>query len=256
LVIYAGMLKFGKQGSTALKQSDLIASDIVQSTARDTGVTVSEVKEAVIQAPSTYYNLNALGRVLMKVYSATSNSGKEYKTIICYGGKEVPGLSGDKTEAPYPSADSPVWVSCSCPYFMFVCEWALAYHGSSDVLYGNGDPPVEKNPRYAPVVCKHLLVALDKSISTAVIPTPEPVTPVPPEEEVVNEDVDTNPEAEVPSPPPEVVPPSPPVAEEISGPDANAEGDHLVEGSVSLSPHRYFRHSLTLRHIAHCLDCE
>jgi len=55
---------------------------------------------------------------------------------------------------------SEVWVSCTCPYFLFTVEWAIAKRTgrppSADILYCNGRPPVIRNPRYLPYMCKHL----------------------------------------------------------------------------------------------------
>lgn len=49
-------------------------------------------------------------------------------------------------------------VSCSCPDYTFA-GWEYANHvvGASDIIYGNGEPPVEKNPSNRPGLCKHLL---------------------------------------------------------------------------------------------------
>lgn len=55
-----------------------------------------------------------------------------------------------------------VWVWCSCPYFKYHCEVALASKGSSSVVQSNGQRPRFTNPRLSPYVCKHayLLFAL------------------------------------------------------------------------------------------------
>lgn len=49
-----------------------------------------------------------------------------------------------------------VKVSCSCPDFCFMAEYALWKKGSADLVYSNGEPPVDKNPRMIPMACKHL----------------------------------------------------------------------------------------------------
>lgn len=51
-----------------------------------------------------------------------------------------------------------VKVSCSCPDYTFA-GWEYANHkqGASDIIYGNGEPPIEKNPNLKPGLCKHLL---------------------------------------------------------------------------------------------------
>ena len=40
---------------------------------------------------------------------------------------------------------------------MFRWEYANNLVGASDIIYGNGDPPDETNPKYRPGMCKHLL---------------------------------------------------------------------------------------------------
>lgn len=61
----------------------------------------------------------------------------------------------------WPSANqaSTVWVSCSCPYWLFYCEVATARTGSSSVIYSNGDLPIVRNPTMVPYLCKHLVTA-------------------------------------------------------------------------------------------------
>ena len=49
------------------------------------------------------------------------------------------------------------WVSCSCPYFLFFCEVALAKHKATDIKYSNGAAPKVTNPRRIPWLCKHLV---------------------------------------------------------------------------------------------------
>lgn len=55
-----------------------------------------------------------------------------------------------------------VWCWCSCPYFKYNCEVALAHRGSSAVVQSNGQRPRFTNPEMKPRVCKHvyLLFAL------------------------------------------------------------------------------------------------
>lgn len=51
------------------------------------------------------------------------------------------------------------WVHCSCPYFLYYNEVALAARGSSDVMTSNGALPNIRNPRMKPYLCKHLFAA-------------------------------------------------------------------------------------------------
>lgn len=44
--------------------------------------------------------------------------------------------------------------SCACEAYTFWGgEYALWLRGASDILYGNGDPPIVRNPRYRPWAC-------------------------------------------------------------------------------------------------------
>ena len=54
-----------------------------------------------------------------------------------------------------------IWVSCSCPRFKFMWEYALAKIGASSIKYSNGEPPVETNPRLKKAACKHVFVCLN-----------------------------------------------------------------------------------------------
>lgn len=58
-----------------------------------------------------------------------------------------------------PAMDLPVFVKCSCPWFLFHCEVALARVGSSEVDYSNGKKPYITNPKMTPMLCKHLFAA-------------------------------------------------------------------------------------------------
>jgi len=52
------------------------------------------------------------------------------------------------------------WIHCSCPWFLFFCEYALAKRGSSDIINSNGKPPNITNPRQFPYACKHVIAVL------------------------------------------------------------------------------------------------
>lgn len=60
-------------------------------------------------------------------------------------------------------------VSCSCSDFMFRWEYALEKKGGADLVYGNGDPPVDRNPALKPGVCKHLLALIDRAKEKSLI---------------------------------------------------------------------------------------
>ena len=51
-------------------------------------------------------------------------------------------------------------VSCTCGDHLFRAEVALSYRGSADIIFSNGDFPIETNPTLKPQVCKHVLKCL------------------------------------------------------------------------------------------------
>lgn len=55
------------------------------------------------------------------------------------------------------TAKSRVVVSCTCSWNKYFCEYANARKGASFIYYSNGMPPLEKNPRMVPSLCKHSL---------------------------------------------------------------------------------------------------
>jgi hypothetical protein len=59
---------------------------------------------------------------------------------------------------------SSVFVSCSCDYFKYNYEYAMATRGASDHIYAWRQPPVEKNPSMLPGCCKHVLAILDDAL--------------------------------------------------------------------------------------------
>jgi hypothetical protein len=65
-------------------------------------------------------------------------------------------------EPPKFDLDTPCWVSCSCEWFLFVCEVADAESDNATIRYSNGKFPVETNPRGIGTLCKHLISAIRK----------------------------------------------------------------------------------------------
>ena len=53
-----------------------------------------------------------------------------------------------------------VRLSCSCDDFMYRWEYALFIRDGAQILYGNGEPPVDTNPRMKPGCCKHLIALI------------------------------------------------------------------------------------------------
>jgi len=63
-----------------------------------------------------------------------------------------------------PEKDSEVWVWCSCPYFTFNLEVALARRNSSVVRNSNGALPRVRNPAMIPHLCKHLVLISNSGV--------------------------------------------------------------------------------------------
>lgn len=112
-----------------------------------------------------------LGKVFRLLYNLRCLDGNRFVTLRYIGASY--GVAG-KREQVYakPSADSEVWVSCTCPYHMYNSEYALAQNGSSDIIYGNGSPASMRNPSNTGLVCKHILLALQHALQES---APEPV---------------------------------------------------------------------------------
>jgi hypothetical protein len=89
-------------------------------------------------------------------------------------------------------------VSCSCPFFLYNCEAALAAAGSGVILYSNGAPPVHTNPMKRPYLCKHLFkVWQGRNLYKIGYHPPEEETPEEePEEEVLEAESEPEPEPE------------------------------------------------------------
>ena len=46
-------------------------------------------------------------------------------------------------------------ISCDCSHFKFRCEAALHKYGAADIIFSNGEPAHQNNPRNIPWLCKH-----------------------------------------------------------------------------------------------------
>lgn len=64
---------------------------------------------------------------------------------------------------------SRVKIICSCPaHVMWGGEYALWKRGAADLKYGNGQPPVVRNPKNIPWACKHSVRLLAQIVSKKV----------------------------------------------------------------------------------------
>lgn len=127
------------------------------------------------EAPSQYRRLSSLGPVYRQFYRVQCTvayegrqprNGTPKKVILCWPGVPAPGIRSEELLPGRPSADGPVWVSCSCNYFRYVCEWALTRYGSSDIIYSNGQPARFTNPRGIGTLCKHIYAVIPVALSS------------------------------------------------------------------------------------------
>ena len=106
-----------------------------------------------------------LGKCYKMVYKVRCLDG-DRTTTLKYIGELSAGLGEDRDQKDgIPGRDSQVWVSCTCPYHLFNTEYALTHHENSDILYSNGEPARVRNPNNVGFVCKHVVLALEKSFS-------------------------------------------------------------------------------------------
>jgi len=98
------------------------------------------------------------------VYEVKCLDGARRVTLRYYSPKKFGRGFGKGLVLSYPDDNMEVWVSCTCPYHKFYVEFALAKHKSSSILYSNGKPPVIKNPRYSPFICKHTILAVQTAV--------------------------------------------------------------------------------------------
>lgn len=55
-----------------------------------------------------------------------------------------------------------MWATCSCPWWLYVCEVAVERKDSTDIIYSNGATPKVTNKSMHPMLCKHLCACLNK----------------------------------------------------------------------------------------------
>jgi len=121
---------------------------------KETSKTVKSVKLIKAVFDSDEYGFHQRANFKVK-----ATSKPRQVTIKIYGDQA---FSKGKRKTKTSIFERPAWVHCSCEWFTFFCEVALANRRSSDIINSNGKPPVETNPRQWPYVCKHIIAAIDK----------------------------------------------------------------------------------------------
>lgn len=122
-----------------------------------------------------------LGDVYEIIYKVKCT--KEWRNVTLRFMKKSP-----KDPMPTPSLTVPTWVRCTCPWFLFHCEYALSQSGSTWVHYSNGEPANQTNPQNIPFVCKHIYAVqnLIKNFKTEEAPFREPKRKVLPKNTLMN----------------------------------------------------------------------
>lgn len=62
-------------------------------------------------------------------------------------------------------SDVDVKVACDCQRHMYYYEVALHERGAADIIYSNGEPPYDTNPRLLASPCKHQVRVLSLIVS-------------------------------------------------------------------------------------------
>lgn len=131
--------------------------------------TPSSIRDRTVNAQITIFRdflQKGAGYQHRLIYSSVAlnnkkSSGRRYSCVI--RNQAGDGVVGSRQWLLRPS--SKIWVHCSCPYFKYHLEVALAVRGASSfdekgISTSNGDKPVEKNPTMTTYVCKHIFAAL------------------------------------------------------------------------------------------------
>ena len=119
---------------------------------RARGVKSIRLKRSSFKDGRAYYEFQTSSGVIKKKKRKIAN----YATIVV--------LYSDKRDQPRPTKNTDAWASCTCEFFKFYCENALARQGSSSIIHTRGYKPKgvrpSVNPRRIPMVCKHLIAVL------------------------------------------------------------------------------------------------
>lgn len=120
-------------------------------------LTIKQIMRALYSFPGGYERIERVSNV--KVTQVKRGVSRSAGTVRFIARTRTPESRGGRVVlVPYvTSLDffTPKFarISCSCDDFWATWEWALAKRGNAEVIYGNGDPPDARNPRYTPGCC-------------------------------------------------------------------------------------------------------
>jgi len=131
----------------------LTAKQILDVTKRSHPIIIQNAKRVRVQFKKVEAGSDAYGEYRQVVAICKADSIPRQVTLKFYGRHDL----GAKT-----------WMSCTCEYFLYVCEVALEGKDSSDIIHSNGAAPSVTNPRFTPRTCKHCIAALLNGAQTLV----------------------------------------------------------------------------------------
>ncbi len=123
----------------------LTARQILEATKRSHPIVIQNAKKVRVQFRKVEAGKDSNGEFREVIAICKGSSIPRQVTVRFYGPKDL----SVKT-----------WISCTCEYFLYVCEVALDKKGSSDIIYSNGDDPQVTNPRKTPRTCKHCVAVI------------------------------------------------------------------------------------------------
>ena len=119
-----------------------------------------KVKASLADGPWVEYTLKAISQQSRGGMPGRATATRQYDILIRQYATRRASLQRGFTPAKL------TWLHCACPYFTYYCEYVLAEAGSSVIQNSNGEPPVVRNSRGLPYMCKHLAAIGLKGIRT------------------------------------------------------------------------------------------
>lgn len=112
---------------------------------------------------------NANGVRTLKITAVMSKDerGKHKHVAVQCLGDTIPRFVVMRLYDPDKGLDSPVWLTCSCEFWLFNCEYAVNKVGSTFIRKCNGDKPDIRNYGRIPYCCKHIYAVAEDAIKAS-----------------------------------------------------------------------------------------
>ena len=140
-----GVAQIDEDGVAGLTALQLMKSTPALMRNNANHVTIKSVKRSKTKKGSIAYTAVCVDAVVNK-------KPRPHKVIIIGKDANKQTVTKDKQK---------VLISCDCENYVYTFEYANAQHGSSKIIYGNGDPATSTNPSNHPGCCKHLFAVLE-----------------------------------------------------------------------------------------------